>query len=100
MRFIITESKIYDTFVTYMDSIHDLHFNAPSKEFITKSNEVFGWVSKNVNYSEDGYVFLINYSFLNVLEGYFGNGMKNNINNLLLKYFKNKFPDILIYLIL
>jgi hypothetical protein len=96
MKFIITESKIYDTFVTYMDSIHDLHFNAPSKEFITKSNEVFGWVSKNVNYSEDGYAFLINYNFLNVLEGYFG----NNINNLLLKYFKNKFPDILIYLIL
>jgi len=96
MKFIITESKIYDTFVTYMDSIHDLHFNEPKKEFITKSNEVFGWVSRNANSLEDGYVFLINYNFLNVLGGYFG----NNTDNLLLKYFKDKFPQIQIYLIM
>ena len=96
MKFIITESKIYDTFVTYMDSIHDLHFNAPTKEFITKSNEVFGWVSKNVNYSEDGYAFLINYNFLNVLEGYFD----NHTEKLLKKYLNDKFPQTQIYLIM
>lgn len=96
MKFIITESKIYDTFVTYMDSIHDLHFNAPTKEFITKSNEVFGWVSKNVNYSEDGYVFLLSYSFLNVLEGYFD----NHTEKLLKKYLNDKFPQTQIYLIM
>ena len=79
-----------------MDSIHDLHFNAPSKEFITKSNEVFGWVSKNVSHSEDGYAFLINYNFLEVLEGYFG----KNTEKLLKKYLNDKFPDILIYLIM
>ena len=96
MKFIITESKIYDTFVTYMDSIHDLHFNAPTKEFITKSNEVFGWISKNANVTEDGYVFLLSYSFLNVLEGYFD----NHTEKLLLKYLNDKFPQTQIYLIM
>ena len=67
-----------------------------TKEFITKSNEVFGWISKNANVTKDGYVFLLSYSFLNVLEGYFD----NHTEKLLKKYLNDKFPQTQIYLIM
>ena len=82
MKIIITENKLYNAFVIYMDSQYDLSYNIRSRDFIDKNNHPFGWLK--------GTVFMYGEMSdqLN-LEGYFG----DRTSKLLLMYLRDRFPD-------
>ena len=88
MRYVITESRLYDIFERYMESTYDLHYYNDTREFRMRerSGNVFGdlWEQK----------FYYAYrSEEELLRSMFGDAT----NKLLLTYLRSKFPDIKIY---
>jgi hypothetical protein len=82
MKLIITESKLYNVFVKYMDSQMDLSYNIRSREFIDKDNHSFGWLN--------GTVFMFGeLSDQHNLEDLFG----HKTSRMLLSYLRDRFPD-------
>jgi hypothetical protein len=86
MKLIITENKLYNVFVKYMDSQYDLSYNIRTREFIDKDNNVFGYVSLRTFYYADLSTELM-------LEGFFA----NKTNMMLKTYLNDKFPDTRIH---
>ena len=86
MKLIITENRMYNVFVKYMDSQYDLSYNIRTREFIDKDNDVFGYVGGGVFYY-GGLSTELN------LEGFFG----NKTNKMLKTYLRDRFPDTHIY---
>ena len=86
MKLIITENRIYNVFVKYMDSQYNLSYNIRTREFIDKDNNIFGYVGGEVFY----------YGSLSTelnLEGFFS----NKTNKMLKTYLRDRFPDTPIY---
>jgi len=82
MKVVITEDKLYNVFVKYMDSQMDLSYNIRSREFIDKYNKPFGWLK--------GPVFMYGeLSDQRNLEDLFG----NKTSRMLLSYLRDRFPD-------
>lgn len=82
MKLIITENKLYNVFVKFMDTQMDLSYNIRSREFIDKDNKPFGWLK--------GTVFMYGeLSDQTNLEGLFG----HKTNRMLLSYLRDRFPD-------
>jgi hypothetical protein len=83
MRYVITESRLYDIFEKYMDSQYDLKYNPTTKVFWGGNGEPFGDLIK-------GRFYYGSYSmeyFLNVMFG-------DITNDLLDDYLRKRFPDI------
>ena len=89
MKLIITEDKIYNVFVKYMDSQYNLSYNYRTREFIDKYDDVFGWM--------DNESFL--YGQLSDEEK-LSNMFGDNVNKLLLPYLRDTFPSLTIFHIL
>ena len=82
MKLIITENKLYNVFVKYMDSQYDLSYNIKTREFIDKDNNAFGYIFGGKFYYGDLPTQLS-------LEGFFG----NKTNMMLKTYLNDKFPS-------
>lgn len=82
MKLIISEDKLYNVFVKYMDSQMDLSYNIRSREFIDKYNQAFGWLN--------GTIFMYGDLYEQIkLEDFFG----SKTNKMLLNYLRDRFPD-------
>lgn len=79
MKVIITESKLYNVFVKYMDSEYDLSYDIKSRWFYDKNRRPFGWLK--------GTIFM--YGDDTNLEGFFG----HKTSRMLLSYLRDRFPD-------
>jgi hypothetical protein len=85
MKILITENKLYEVFVKYMDSQYDLVYNIQSREFIDKDRNTFGWIVKSKFLYTD-------LQTENALNSWFG----SDTNKLLLHYLQNRFPGVTI----
>ena len=85
MRYIITESRLYDIFEKYMESTYDLHYFSFTREFRVKEilGNIFGdlWEQR---------FYYGNSLEENLLKSMFGEGT----NKLLLFYLRKKFPNL------
>jgi len=85
MKYIITESRLYDIFERYMESTYDLRYYSEAREFRVKVRwgHIFGdfWEQR----------FFYSYrSDEELLKSMFG----EDVNKLLLTYLRNKFPKV------
>ena len=85
MKYIITESRLYDIFERYMESTYDLRYYSEAREFRVKVRwgHIFGdfWEQR----------FFYSYrSDEELLKSMFG----EDVNKLLLTYLRNKFPEV------
>lgn len=78
MKLIITENKLYNLFVKYMDSQYDLSYDNTTGALIDKDDNVFGYVIRGKFIHDDSLS----------LEGFFG----NKTNKMLKTYLNDKFP--------
>ena len=85
MRYVITESRLYDIFEKYMDSQYDLKYNPTTREFRVKEKlgKIFGWLWEQRFYYGNNLEE-------NLLKAMFGDGT----NKLLLNYLRRKFPEV------
>ena len=85
MRYVITESRLYDIFERYMESTYDLQYYYATREFRIKERlgRIFGdfW---------DQRFFYAYESEEDSLKSIFG----EDTNKLLLTYLRNKFPEV------
>jgi hypothetical protein len=86
MKIIITENRLDNVFMKYMDLQHDLSYNIKTREFIDIYNNIFGYVINGIFYYNDLSTELN-------LEGFFG----NKTNKMLKTYLRDRFPDTPIY---
>ena len=85
MRYIITESRLYDIFEKYMESTYDLYYYSDTREFRMKERlgRIFGdlWEQR---------FYYGNSLEENLLKAMFGDAT----NKLLLNYLRRKFPEV------
>jgi hypothetical protein len=83
MRYVISESRLERIFNDYMDSVYDLTFDSAPREFVDKNGEVFGLTIQYQFYYAD-------YATEYTLNEMFG----ELTNELLVRYLRERFPDV------
>ena len=85
MRYVITESRLYDIFERYMESTYDLQYYYATREFRIKERlgRIFG------DFWEQRFFYAYE-SEEDSLKSIFG----EDTNKLLLTYLRNKFPEV------
>jgi hypothetical protein len=92
MEYTISENRLRNLFVNYMDSQYDLRYDKSTREFVGKDGEIFGYLlfnsmeykSKNFYYGDYKTEYSLNEMFGELT------------NELLLNYFRERFPVITI----
>lgn len=87
MRYVITESRLNRVFGDYMDSQFDLYYDGSREEFITKDDEIFGYMMEDMG---DQFFYYGDYSTHDSLNSLFD----RITDDLLLNYLRERFPDI------
>ena len=87
MRYVITESRLNRVFGDYMDSQFDLYYDGSREEFITKDEEIFGYMMGDMG---DQFFYYGDYSTHDSLNSLFG----RITDDLLLNYLRGRFPEI------
>ena len=85
MRYIITESRLYDIFEKYMESTYDLHYFSFTREFRVK--EILGNIFGDLWEQRFFYAYQSEEALLKAMFG-------DDTNKLLLTYLRNKFPEV------
>ena len=85
MKYIITESRLYDIFERYMESTYDLRYYSEAREFRVKVR----WGTIFGDFWEQRFFYAYQ-SDEEFLKSMFGDG----VNKLLLTYLRNKFPEV------
>jgi hypothetical protein len=85
MEYTISENRLRNLFVNYMDSQYDLKYDSAPREFVDKNGDVFGLTISHQFYYGD---YPTEYS-LNEMFG-------ELTDDLLLHYLRERFPDITI----
>jgi hypothetical protein len=85
MEYTISENRLRNLFVNYMDTQYELEYDAGPREFTDKNSEVFGYLIQNQFY----YGFIQTEYSLNELFG-------ELTNELLFHYLRERFPDVII----
>ena len=85
MRYIITESRLYDIFEKYMESTYDLHYFSFTREFRVK--EILGNIFGDLWEQRFFYAYQSEEALLKAMFG-------DDTNKLLLTYLRKKFPEV------
>jgi len=90
MEYTINENRLRKLFINFMDSQYDLTYDSKPREFLGKDGEVFGFVAFNSMKRTSKHFYYGDYK-----TEYFLNEMFGELTNeLLLHYFRERFPDI------
>ncbi len=84
MKYIITENKLNSIFSKYMDSAYDLKYSRPTREFIDKNDDVFGYLLQKTHF------YYGVFGEEDTLYRMFG----DNVDELLFQYLINRFPEV------
>jgi len=82
MEYTISENRLRNLFVNYMDSQYDLKYDSAHREFVDKNGEVFGLTIQHQFYYAD---YPTEYSLTEM----FG----ELTDELLVRYLRERFPD-------
>ena len=90
MEYTISENRLRNLFVNFMDSQYDLSYDKSTREFVGKDGEIFGYLlfnsmeykSKNFYYGDYKTEYSLNEMFGELT------------NELLLYYLRERFPDV------
>ena len=83
MEYTISENRLRNLFVNFMDSQYDLSYDKSTREFVGKDGEVFGLTIQHQFYYAD-------YPTEYTLNEMFG----ELTNELLVHYLRERFPDV------
>jgi spore coat polysaccharide biosynthesis protein SpsF (cytidylyltransferase family) len=90
MRYVISENRLERIFKNFMDSQYDLTYDSKPREFLGKDGEVFGFVALKSMKHTSKHFYYGDYK-----TEYFLNEMFGELTNeLLLHYFRERFPDL------
>ena len=90
MEYSINENRLRKLFINFMDSQYDLTYDSKPREFLGKDGEVFGFVAFNSMKHTSKHFYYGDYK-----TEYFLNEMFGELTNeLLLHYFRERFPDL------
>jgi hypothetical protein len=94
MEYSINENRLRKLFINFMDSQYDLTYDSKPREFLGKDGEVFGFVAfnsmKHTSKHTSKHFYYGDYK-----TEYFLNEMFGELTNeLLLHYFRERFPDL------
>jgi hypothetical protein len=92
MEYSITENRLRKVFVNFMDSQYDLRYDKSTREFVGKDGEIFGYLLFNTLEYKSKHFYYGDYKTEYSLTQMFG----ELTNELLLHYFRERFPDITI----
>ena len=92
MEYTIKEDRLRKVFVNFMDSQYDLRYDKSTREFVGKDGEIFGYLLFNSMKHTSKHFYYGDYKTEYYLNEMFG----ELTNELLLHYFRERFPDIII----
>ena len=90
MEYTISENRLRNLFVNYMDSQYELRYVKSTREFVDKDGEIFGYPLFNTMEYKSKNFYYGDYKTEYLLNGMFG----ELTNELLLYYLRERFPDV------